>query len=733
MPPAFYILFGFLFTVAVAWSLGKLLLQRLDTTFYQLEEDALAFIAGSALLSLIAFCLCAMGLARKGVLLIVGLALVGLAVKRGALRRSRQRFPALPVPWKLLLWTAGGLFTFLYLVNAMAPEYSPDGSAYHLALVARYLRARGFEAIPTNIYANLSQGIEMLFLWAFAFGRHSAAAMVHMAFLFTLPLLLLSYSRRIGHPAAGAAAALFVYISPVVGIDGTVAYNDVAVAATVFALFYLLRIWDQQRNSRLLAAAGLIAGFAYAEKYTAFLAVPYAIGFVIWKLRGRKALRPAALVSACALLMIVPWVAKNVIVTGNPFSPFLNSVFSNPAVHVWFEQDYAAHLRTYDLKSRKEIPYEILLGGSRLTGLFGPLFLLAPVALVALRRPEGRRLMFAAALFALTYAGNIGTRFLIPALPFVALSMALALEPLGVVLALLAVAHAIASWPPVVTRYCAPTAWRLTKFPVRAALRLEPEEKFLMNNLSEYLIARMVERRTPPGSTTYSFGQVAEAYTNRKILVNYQGALNERLMRTLWEPMVDDYQPRHIRIFQYPAGVFRKLKLIQVANKQPDIWAITELRLYHQGVELPRDRWKVTAQPNPWDARLAIDGSPMTQWRAWEYLKPGQFYQVELNPPAPSGRLHVITSADHWLVELRLQGEDISGRTKMLADKDRLEIVAPPKDLRRLAAAELKANGIGYLLVNQGSFGQQDFLTRSNEWGLDHLETTNGADLYRIR
>src|ERR1019366_8789946 len=103
---------------------------------------------------------------------------------------------------------AFGMFVVLYLANAMAPEMSPDGSTYHLGLVSRYLRAHGFERITTDLYANFSQGVEMLFLFAFAFGRHSAAALTHFAFLVTLPFAILSYARRFGFPVAGVCGAL---------------------------------------------------------------------------------------------------------------------------------------------------------------------------------------------------------------------------------------------------------------------------------------------------------------------------------------------------------------------------------------------------------------------------------------------------------------------------------------------------------------------------------------------
>ena len=127
---------------------------------------------------------------------------------------------------------------------------------------------------------------------------------------------------------AGASAALLVFASPVVGIDGTSAYNDVAVAAIAFTLFHLLQIWDEERSPRLLAAIGLVAGFAFAAKYTAWPAVAYAVGFVA--LKNRKAVLPVA---ACAALVIAPWLLKNWIYLQNPVAPFFNRQFPNPYVH----------------------------------------------------------------------------------------------------------------------------------------------------------------------------------------------------------------------------------------------------------------------------------------------------------------------------------------------------------------------------------------------------------------
>ncbi len=235
MPQAFYILFGAAFTALVSLAAGRLLLRALSIRLYRQEEHPLAFVTGAACLSLLTFMLCAAHAARKGVFFAVGLAVLGTAFVRGAHRPQGDSLPPLPSLWKWLFRSIFAIFFVLYFFNAMAPEMSPDGVTYHLGLVSRYLRVHGFQRIETNMYANLSQGIEMLFLFAFAFGRHSAAALTHFAFLCALPMAILAYARRFGFPAAGVCAALLVFVSPVVGMDGTVAYNDVATAGVVFA------------------------------------------------------------------------------------------------------------------------------------------------------------------------------------------------------------------------------------------------------------------------------------------------------------------------------------------------------------------------------------------------------------------------------------------------------------------------------------------------------------------
>ena len=71
------------------------------------------------------------------------------------------------------------------------------------------------------------------------------------------------------------------------GWDASVSYVDVAEAGACFALFYALEIWRQDDDRRMLAVAGVMAGFAGAIKYPGFMAMPFSVGVVVWHVRRR--------------------------------------------------------------------------------------------------------------------------------------------------------------------------------------------------------------------------------------------------------------------------------------------------------------------------------------------------------------------------------------------------------------------------------------------------------------
>jgi hypothetical protein len=730
------ILFGALFTVVTAWSLGMLLFRKLAPSFYDWERRLLAFVAGSACLSAIMFVLSAVKLVHRGVLLALGLAVIGYAAYSGAFRSPRKAFAPLAPLWRWIFVAAFAAFTWYAFFNALAPEHSSDGMSYHLNEVLIYRQAHGFTPITNDIYANLSQGIELLYLFAFDFGRHSAAALVHYSFLLALVFLVLSYGRRIGRPAVGVAAAIFTYTCPAVLRDGTTAYIDVALTAVLFALFYLLQIWDDTRDPKLLVPIGILAGFGYAVKYTAFLAVPYAVGFVAWKLlRERKPLlRPVIVIALLAAVMIVPWMAKNWIEVANPISPIANRIFPNPYVHISFEEQWRQSLQLYGLASRWQIPLQVTLKGDQLEGFLGPLFLLTPLALLALRFREGRQLLFAGLLFVSTYFSNVGTRFLIPMVPFVSLALALAVSNLPWLLLALVAANVIGCWPAMYVRYCVPGAWRIENVPVKAALRRQSEDAYLSRD-PDYLIVRMIGGVVPPGDRIFAAtGQNGRSYLPRELLTGYQSAANEVMLDILWTPLVLGFQPARSLNFEVSPREFRKLRVVQKGSEPLDEWSMAELRVFDGRSELPRDpAWRLTANPNPWDVQLAFDNSPVTRWRSWQPASPGMSVEVDFGGPQRVSSVIVESSDDMVNTKIALQGMGTDGQWTTICDHPAQSVNSIHTSLRKAAAAELKARGIRYVLVKPADPGAADFIRYPAAWGMTLAAEVGGVRLFELR
>ncbi len=695
---ALRILFGAVFTVLACLGIGARLLGPSD--------PGARFVTGAAVLSMAIFAVCCAGLAYPLTFLALGAAAIGIGFRPAIHFRKWPRI--------YYLFAAVALFYFVaYFFNAMAPEISFDGTYYHLSFVARYLREHGFHPITWNFYASLSEGAEMLYLFAFAFGQHSAASMVHFAFLLALAWQIFSYARRGGYPLPGAAAALLVFCSPMAGVDGTSAYIDVALAAVVFTLFHLLRIWDDQPSPRLLLAIGILAGFAYAVKYTGWVAVPFALVWVAWKSRRPKSV---AMVALSAAAMIAPWMIKNAIFVHNPLAPFFNGWFPNPYVTAAFEAQYRRQFRLYDLHSLWQIPMQVTVYG-HLGGLLGPVFLLAPIGLLATRRPEGRRLLLATIVFGVNYFSNIGTRFLLPVLPFVALSMALALASFPRITAALVLVHALISWPTRVARY----AGRLARVPWRQALRIKPADEYLRSNMFFYDVPRMIDRTTEPDATVFTYRPIPEAYTSRRILVNYESEPNQIAGAMIQAASFPQDAPAWTVEFQFPPRDFTALRLT-TTNAGQVLWRIHEATLHGQA----------GASTYPWTASSAVDGNPATFWRAGDWLAPGQWFQIDFHATHSAAGLTLRTTLDQRGVRLKLEGRDPSGAWRFLGDSPEAHEAAARPDLRPAVIEQLKQRAIGYLLCFENEAETRDLREHPELWGIREVARNQDARLYRI-
>ncbi len=753
-------------TAAACYALGAILLNRVATHregsdasaastwggamrgLHRYERIPLAFVVGAACLHLIVFLILILQLGYWPLLTAVLLAAIGAAWKTGSWRPTGPAAgldaQALDRSLRILLGLAGGAFFVVYFIYALAPEHSPDGATYHLGFVARYLRDRGFEPVYTNLYAMLGQGMEMLFVPAFAIGRHPAAALVQLCFSVATAWMILNFGRRLGRPWAGGAAAMLTFLSPVFGRTSSIAYVDTGTAAVVFGAFYFLELWREQRRNALLIPAGLLCGYAYASKYTAGAIGLYAVLLVAYTLwndrrepRGTAALlRPLLLLTGCAVVMAGPWILKDAILYDNPIAPLGTAFFPNHYIHRSFEITYAEGLSRYGVENKWELPIEVTFRGEKTQGIIGPIFLLLPLALFGLRSAAlggviGRLLLAAIPVF-LPYFANVGTRFLIPSLPFFSLAIALTLARHRALLTALIIVHAILSWPITMPLFAGKYAWRIDEIPYRAAFRITPPDEYLSQRSEAYQAAKMLDGWVPPGKPVFGVNGAADAYTRVEVMVSFQAAENEIISDLFNMGWIEGNQPMRLHHFEFPERPVRRLRIVQTGDPGfPQQWDLHEINLSHGGEPLQRGPdWRIKSSVNPWDVQFAFDGSPVTRWRSWQAPEPGDYIEVDLGSEQPLDQVDLLVSHESPGVAERIEVQTANGEWVNVDDQLEEVEIDPPPSLRRDITYAMHTRGVDYLLLRDTDFGAVDVLDDPEAWGLVEIASIGETHLF---
>ena len=719
------ILFGGALPLAAAYAWGRVLLRRVAAP----PEIALA--VGAAVESLLVFLLLLLHLGWWPVYLAAGLApLAALAFIR------RAGLPDVPVEQlgrngRIAAGVIFAAYGFWYLVNAMAPEVTPDGITYHLGLAFDYVRLGRF---PDRFafYDALPQGMEMLFAMAFAFGRHSAAKLVEFGFLAATPTLMLRVARRLRlTDRAWLVAAVLYFCSPVAGATGTSSYNEGALVFFTLAAFYLLLLWRDTDQRWCLLAAGLAGGFCYSIKLPGAMVL---VGAAIWVVAARR-WRGLAPLAVGALPAVAPWLLRNTVVAGDPLAPFGNALFPNRCFHLLSERVLSASLANWGHVAPLQVPWQLAVGDG-LSGTFGPLLLALPLALLAWRSRAARLLLAAAVLLALPWFSNRGARFLMPAVALAAFALGAALA--GVWrgrLAWAAVAlQAVLCWPHVLNLWQVGYSFGLHDFPLAAALRIEPETDYLARHVVEYPVARMVEEDTPPDARVFSFGPVASAYLPRAVTVSWQSAEGDRMAESLQAGLHADPMYRH-GVVWWPEWLkgFRFRLTAPMARE----WDIAEVVVQRQTAHVrPAADWTLRAWPNVWEAPLALDGNYTTGWRTWRPAEAGMMFEVSFGKPVMADGVTLVSRVRGARLPLEIWENRVSGGWRLLAKNPPAGTNAAVIE-RPAATAALRRAGFTYILApvegtGYGAIGL-DMLIKPADWGVDAVARSGGSVLFRIR
>jgi len=331
-------------------------------------------------------------------LLVMLSAYILLSDGRRALSRWRRVFSGV-APSFSLYGVLLGLVLLVVLVGHLVPQSHFDVLVYHFALPTTYLNSGGFLHPDTNMFSGYPGNMSMLYLLGFIAGGEGLAVLLHFLVLGLALLALYLLARQCG--AGGSLAALLFLTIPMVAIGSTACLADPLIFLYEFlATYYLVSFLRASKRSALLPLVWLacvFCGLAMATIYRALIPGLLVLSIAAWRIcRTTRQGRASNLSKACVLmaLPVLPWLGKNLFLTGNPFYPFFAKLLGGRGL----DAELLAEQMTLYFGGERGLswllraPWELTMsaGGGDISFL-GPLCLaLLPLLLVGKFTPSAR-------------------------------------------------------------------------------------------------------------------------------------------------------------------------------------------------------------------------------------------------------------------------------------------------------------------------------------------------------
>lgn len=344
------------------------------------------------------------------------------------------------------------------LIGALAPPTQFDSLVYHLALPSRYIQAGKYFAVPHNIFFSFPQNIEMLYQMAMKLDSDIAANLIHWSFFPLTAAAIYSLSKRFADKTTALIAPLIWLFTPAAMFVSTGTYVDLGLAFYAFAALYAFLLWQELKGKRYLVYCAVFSGLACGTKYTAAVNV-VALAVLILLARRRHShgsqppvngpsiadrlrafkYRDCAKYLIVTLLVLSPWLIKNLIFANNPVSPWATGFFSDTLVTKAQAGAYFSHIGGHGISIEGvmdflRLPFDLTFTGYKFGGGFdilGPVFLLFLPALflgIKIDKIDKILLIYSVIFLVLWLLTGKVMRFLLPVLPALCILTARGIE-----------------------------------------------------------------------------------------------------------------------------------------------------------------------------------------------------------------------------------------------------------------------------------------------------------------
>jgi hypothetical protein len=229
------------------------------------------------------------------------------------------------------LW-ASPVLVVLFFYSVLPPTFY-DALLYHLGVPGYYLQSGGFAPWPENFFLAFPQNAEMLNLLLLSGGSVHGPKFLSLAAAIMLFLYLSDWA-GMGDKAyhTWLPGLIFFSIPEVVFLSAT-EKNDILLMLFLLPGVRLLAgLKDNPKGWTECIYSGIFLGLAVGVKWQGLL---YVTAFVLaYFLKSRVPLQKRflqiILIGFIVMLMICPWLLKNQVMFGNPFHPYLTTIFPTP-------------------------------------------------------------------------------------------------------------------------------------------------------------------------------------------------------------------------------------------------------------------------------------------------------------------------------------------------------------------------------------------------------------------
>ena len=229
----------------------------------------------------------------------------------------------------------------------------------------------------------------MIQMWGMSLGSDSASQVIQWAMGLLFIAAIVDLARRFMPLTAALVAGVVIYCASDVVVLSARAVPDLSNSLFLFLGFTAFKLWLDTKNDRWLFVVGLLSGFfAAGSRLTgAYGAIALTAFVILYTVRDKefgtaRILTSSMLIACVAFLMVLPWLIKSFVMTGNPVWPFMFDVFGakdftqSSADYLAGSESRALGGSTISFKWLVSAPWDLTFNPHNFrSGIFGPLIL----------------------------------------------------------------------------------------------------------------------------------------------------------------------------------------------------------------------------------------------------------------------------------------------------------------------------------------------------------------------